>query len=70
MKKVLVPLAVATLLLSACKASVTAPASDDGMTASSASSVMGEKTDGASVDVDAGAAMEATDSSSSQAAAQ
>lgn len=42
MKKVLVPMAFATLLLSACSASVT-PSAEDGMTTSSESSVMMEE---------------------------
>lgn len=69
MKKVLVPMAFATLLLSACSASVT-PSTDDGMTTSSESSVMMEESSSSadvSAEVDAGAAMEAT---SSEAAAQ
>jgi uncharacterized protein YcfL len=72
MKKVLVPLAFATLLLAGCKASVT-PAMEDGMTTSSDSSVMMEASSSSvdaavDVDVDAGASMEAT--SSSEATAQ
>ena len=68
MKKVLVPLAFATLLIAGCKASVT-PSMDDGMATSSESSVMMEASSSsvdAAVEVDA--SVEAT--SSSEAAAE
>lgn len=67
MKKILAPLAFATLLLSACQASVTAPATEETST-SSAAVMEASSSSEATVEVDA--TVETMEATSSEAAAQ